>query len=158
MTRIAPVVVRACIIGWIIADERKPFWASFVQCKTIDGRHHVSSASLLTSTMSLRPFSWLYLCLHWVVGAIFPVEMRGRGRRAPQAALSAFDAQLRTKTGVKNSDFRIEPLDLDETLHTDRRANSKNFFLLTLFRKKCPSWVFLRFFGFFQLVIYHSQV
>ena len=75
----------------------------------------------------------------WVVGAIFPVEMRGRGRRAPQAALSAFDAQLRTKTGVKNSDFRIEPLDLDETLHTDRRANSKNFFLLTLFRKKCPS-------------------
>ena len=76
--------------------------------------------------------------------------MRGRGRRAPQAALSAFDAQLRTKTGVKNSDFRIEPLDLDETLHTDRRAKSKNFFLLTLFRKKCPSWVFLRFFVFFS--------
>ena len=76
----SPVEVRACVIGWIIADERKPFWASFVQCKTIEGRHHVSSASLLTSTMSLRPFSWLYLCLHWVVRGSSPHYLvRGRG-------------------------------------------------------------------------------
>ena len=74
----SPVVVRACGIRWIIADERT-LLSTFCTKQTIDGRYPVTFASLLTSAMSLRPFSWLYLCLHWVVGAVPRTHKEARG-------------------------------------------------------------------------------
>ena len=98
----SPVVVRACVTGWNIADERKPFWANFVQCITIDGRYRVSFASLLTSTMLLRPFSWLYLCLHWVVRGTSPHYLvRGRGGSRCRAQLSHVELYTSRSVGKK---------------------------------------------------------
>ena len=107
---ISPLVVRACVLGWIIADERKPFWASFVQCKLFDCRFPVSFASTLTSTMSLRPFSWLYLCLHWVVRGSSPHYLvRGRGGSRCRAQVLRIKQQRPYAPLSKNGDFRIEP-------------------------------------------------
>ena len=86
----SPVVVRACGIGWIIADERT-LLSNFCTKQTIDGCYPVTFASLLTSSMSLRPFSWLYLCLHWVVRGIYPtIVLRGRGGSRCRAQFTYF--------------------------------------------------------------------
>ena len=78
---------------------------------------------------------------------VIPHEVRGRGRRDPRTAAHK---NIHSKEHHYKCDLENEPLECLEILHTDRRENFKNFFLLALFRKKTPSWVFLGFFGFFS--------
>ena len=61
------------------------------------------------------------------------------------------DQYLPPGNRISRHDFENEPHDLAENLHTDRRANSKNFFLLTFFWENSFSRVFCVFLVFFHL-------
>ena len=79
------------------------------------------------------------------ISALKKILRAGGGARAEPIISSITNPDQ----GCSGDDFENEPLDLAENLHTDRRANSKNFFLLTFFWENSFSRVFLRFFWFF---------